>query len=76
MSHPVILRLALAIIFVLWASAGTSAQMPNAYGLPIRLENAKKAAAPALATAASNKWTVAVAIRGSLRQFDLLREDG
>lgn len=62
MSYQAMLRLALAIIFVLLASAGTSAQMPNAYGLPISLENAKKAAAPALATAASNKWTMAVAI--------------
>src|SRR5262249_47388819 len=62
MSYQARLRLVPAIIFVLLASVGTSAQMPNAYGLPISLENAKKAAAPALATAASNKWTMAVAI--------------
>lgn len=33
-----------------------------AYGLSITLENAKKAAAPALAEAARNNWTMAVAI--------------
>jgi len=36
--------------------------MPNPYGPPISLENAKKAAAPALAEAAKNNWNVAVAI--------------
>src|SRR5215468_8638166 len=38
------------------------AQMPNPYEAPISVENAKKAAAPAIAEAAKNKWTVAVAI--------------
>jgi uncharacterized protein GlcG (DUF336 family) len=38
------------------------AQMPNAYGAPISLESAKKVAAPALAEAAKNNWTIAVAI--------------
>ena len=37
-------------------------QMPNPYGAPISLEDAKKAAAPALAEARKNNWTVAVAI--------------
>ncbi len=36
--------------------------MPNAYGMPVSLEMARKAAAPALAEAAKNKWNVAVAI--------------
>jgi uncharacterized protein GlcG (DUF336 family) len=35
---------------------------PNAYGLPISLEAAKKAAAAALAEARKNNWTMAVAI--------------
>jgi glc operon protein GlcG len=39
-----------------------SGQMPNPYGAPISLEDAKKAAAPALAEARKNNWTVAVAI--------------
>jgi uncharacterized protein GlcG (DUF336 family) len=34
----------------------------NAYGLPINLEDAKKAAAAALAEARKNNWTMAVAI--------------
>jgi glc operon protein GlcG len=38
------------------------AQMPNPYGPPISLETAKKVAAPALAEAAKNNWTIAVAI--------------
>src|SRR5690349_10570832 len=47
------------------ASASTQilkAQMPNPYGAPISLENAKKAAAPALAEAEKNHWNMAVAI--------------
>ena len=36
--------------------------MPSPYGLPISLEDAKKAAAPALAEARKNNWTMAVAI--------------
>ena len=41
---------------------GTSAQMPNPYGAPITLEQAKKVAAPAMAEAAKNNWNMAVAI--------------
>lgn len=36
--------------------------MTNPYGAPITLENAKKAAAPALAEARKQGWTMAVAI--------------
>src|SRR5262249_52635971 len=39
-----------------------TAQAPVPYGMPISIENAKKAAAPAIAEAAKNKWTMAVAI--------------
>ena len=38
------------------------AQMPNPYGMSITTENAKKAAAAALAEARKNKWTMAAAI--------------
>ena len=38
------------------------AQMPNAYGPPINLEAAKKAAASAIAEARKNNWTMAIAI--------------
>jgi uncharacterized protein GlcG (DUF336 family) len=39
-----------------------AAQMPNAYGPPINLETAKKIAAPAVAEARKNNWTMAIAI--------------
>lgn len=43
-------------------SSAVLAQMPNPYGSPVSLEVAKKVAAPALAEAEKNHWTVAVAI--------------
>jgi uncharacterized protein GlcG (DUF336 family) len=57
-----IFRLAIAAAVALGALAIAIAQMPNPYGVPINLENAHKAAAPALAEAAKNNWTIAVAI--------------
>ena len=51
----------LALMFALCASSAL-AQMPNPYGAPIGLENAKKAAAAAVAEARKNNWTMAVAI--------------
>jgi uncharacterized protein GlcG (DUF336 family) len=42
--------------------APLAAQMPNPYGAPITLEEARKPAQAALAEAARNKWTMAVAI--------------
>jgi len=59
------LRNAVLLAFVLVLAlcvSGAQAQMPNPYGAPISLENAKKAAAPAIAEAAKNNWTMAVAI--------------
>jgi len=41
---------------------GLRAQMPNPYGAPMSLENAKKAAEAALAEARKNNWTMAVAV--------------
>ena len=60
-------RLTIGGLFVagLLASAAAlmlNAQMPNPYGAPISLENAKKAAAPALAEAEKNHWNMAVAV--------------
>lgn len=62
MSQKVPLRFLAAALFVLCVLATAIAQMPNPYGLPGSLENARKAAAPALAEAAKSNWTVAVAI--------------
>ncbi|MGZ4829603.1 MAG: GlcG/HbpS family heme-binding protein [Candidatus Angelobacter sp.] len=54
----ILLVLALAV-----CALGMEAQMlPNPYGPPITVENAKKAAAAALAEAVKNHWTMAVAI--------------
>ena len=50
-----------------------SPDAPQPYGLPITLEAAKKAAAPALAEAARNNWAMAVAvvdIAGDLVYFE------
>ena len=62
MSQKWIFQLAIATAVALGALASAVAQMPNPYGLPISLENARKTAAPALAEAAKNNWTIAVAI--------------
>lgn len=67
-------KCSLAVIFVVCAwSSVVRAQMPNAYGLPISVEDAKKVAAPALAEARKNNWTMAVAIvdpSGNLIYFE------
>ena len=56
------LRLTMALLFAAGVLASAFAQMPNPYGAPISLENAKKAAAPAIAEAEKNHWNMAVAI--------------
>ena len=59
-------------MFVLCASIAL-AQVLIPYGLPVALETAKKAAAPALAEARKNNWTMAVAIvdtAGNLVYFE------
>jgi len=62
MSKKTAVRIAIAALFVMGALARALAQMPNPYGAPISLENAKKASAPALAEAEKNHWNMAVAI--------------
>ena len=61
MSSRFILIRCFAALFALCAMK-LAAQMPIPYGAPITLEEAKKPAAAALAEAAKNKWTMAVAI--------------
>ena len=46
----------------LLCTANGFTEMPNPYGPPINLENAKRFAVPALAEAAKNGWTMAVAV--------------
>jgi glc operon protein GlcG len=48
--------------FVALCAMSASAQAPNPYGPPVSVENAKKAAAAALAEARTNNWKMAVAI--------------
>ena len=58
------LRLFVGLALAFCGLASARAQMPNPYGAAISVEEAKKAAAPALAEAKKNNWTVAVAIVG------------
>src|SRR5262245_47316328 len=53
----------LIVLILVSCFLGTEAQMlPNPYGAPISSEAAKKAGAAALAEAAKNHWTMAVAV--------------
>jgi glc operon protein GlcG len=62
MSRKTGARLVVAAMILLCGLAVARAQMPNPLGGPVSLENARKAAAPALAEAEKNHWTVAVAV--------------
>ena len=62
MSLRVMIRLVAAAAILFCGLAMARAQMPNPYGVSVSLENAKKAAAPALAEAEKNHWNMAVAI--------------
>lgn len=55
-------RFGAALLFAVSVLASAFGQMPNPYGAAISLENAKKAAAPAIAEAVKNNWAMAVAI--------------
>ncbi len=59
---PLIIKLLFSLLFVLCAVSAGAQMMTNPYGPNISLENAKKAAAPALAEARKNNWTMVVAI--------------
>ena len=62
-----------AVLLLALGGTGLLAQMPNPYGPPITLEQARKPAAAALAEAARNKWKMAVAIvdpSGNLVYFE------
>lgn len=62
---------------VISSATSTYAQAPMSYGSPITVEMAKKAAAPALAEAKKNNWTMAVAIvdpAGDLVYFERMED--
>jgi glc operon protein GlcG len=62
MSSRSLVKTIVTLMFVPSALAVAVAQMPNPYGFSISLENAKKAAVPALAEAMKNNWSMAVAV--------------
>lgn len=62
MSLRSVLKSLVVLIVVLSPVMARAQQMANPYGSPVTLENAKKAAAAAIAEAEKNKWTMAVAI--------------
>jgi glc operon protein GlcG len=62
MSRKTVVRSVVAAMVVVCGLAMAQAQMPNPLGGPVSLENARKTAAPALAEAEKNHWTVAVAV--------------
>jgi uncharacterized protein GlcG (DUF336 family) len=57
-----ILKFVATFTILLCAAGAKAQQMLNPYGSPISLENAKKAAAVAIAEARKNNWTMALAI--------------
>lgn len=75
MSSQTIGKCVAVLLLLLSASATKAQQMPNPYGPPITLENARKAADQALAEATKNNWTVAAAVvdpSGALVYFERL----
>jgi glc operon protein GlcG len=62
MLRKTVVRSAVAAMILFAGLAMAWAQMPNPLGGPVTLENARKAAAPALAEAEKNHWNVAVAV--------------
>jgi uncharacterized protein GlcG (DUF336 family) len=52
----------LLILIAVFSAIGSSAQMPNPYGTPVSLEDAKKVAAATAAEARKNNWTMAIAV--------------
>lgn len=70
-------RKSLFVLLLCVCMSPAFAQMPNPYGAPIRLEDAKKAATPALAEAQKNNWRMAVAIvdpSGNLVYYEKMDE--
>jgi glc operon protein GlcG len=62
MSRKTVMRSLVAAMILLGGLAMARAQMPHPLGGPVTLENARKAAGPALAEAEKNHWNVAVAV--------------
>jgi glc operon protein GlcG len=70
-----LLKALVVLLLVIAPAMARAQQLPNPYGAPVSLENAKKAAAAAIAEAEKNKWSVAVAIvdpNGTLVYYEKL----
>src|SRR5258707_455012 len=57
-----LIKYLITLSLVLSALSAGAQMLPNPYGTPVSLENARKAADAALAEARKNNWTMAVAI--------------
>jgi glc operon protein GlcG len=62
MSLKTVVKAVAVAVMLLGGLAIARAQMPNPYGAAVSLENARKAAAPAIAEAEKNHWNMAVAV--------------
>jgi uncharacterized protein GlcG (DUF336 family) len=73
MSSRFVVNFLAALTILLCGATAKGQQMPNPYGAPISLENAKKAAQTALEETRKNNWTMAVAVvdtHGTLVYFE------
>lgn len=66
-------RVLVLSLIALACASSARAQLPNPYGSPVGVENARKAAVAAVAEARKNSWTMAVAVvdqAGNLVYFE------
>src|ERR1700726_666833 len=62
MSSRFAVKFLVTLTILLCDGTAKAQQMPNPYGAPVSLENAKKAASAAIAEARKNNWTMALAV--------------
>jgi glc operon protein GlcG len=70
-----VLMVLAVLVLALAPAMARAQQLPNPYGAPVSLADAKKAAAAAIAEAQKNKWTIAVAVvdpNGTLIYYEKL----
>ena len=70
-----VLKFLAMLVMALVPAMARAQQLPNPYGAPVSLADAKKAAAAAIAEAQKNKWTIAVAVvdpNGTLIYYEKL----
>jgi len=70
-----VLKSLIVLVVALSPAMARAQQLPNPYGAPVSLADAKKAAAAAIAEAEKNKWTMAVAVvdpNGTLVYYEKL----